>query len=70
MTVTLALRVVELETQLTFQQATLEALNGVVTQQQAQLEQLEKRLAQVSASLRLGGGTPSDGADEPPPPHY
>lgn len=63
-------RVVELETQLTFQQQILDTLNDVVTRQVAQIDALERKFEQITASLQLGGGTTPDGADEPPPPHY
>ena len=64
-------RIEELETQLAFQEDTLQALNEIVTRQQSQIDTLSRdvqvllaQLQQLSDSMQLPDG------EEAPPPHY
>ncbi|MBL6752126.1 MAG: SlyX family protein [Nevskia sp.] len=64
-------RIVELETRLSYQDELLQVLNGVVTRQGRQLEQLDLTCRQLAERLRSAGdavfqGTPADNV----PPHY
>jgi SlyX protein len=63
-------RLVELESRLAYQEDTLQVLNGVVTRQQKQIEQLEAAcrtlLERLSKTSEVHRGT----ADEEVPPHY
>ncbi|MDH4275129.1 MAG: SlyX family protein [Gammaproteobacteria bacterium] len=64
-------RITELETKLAFQEDTLQALNDIVTRQQAELYQLRKEISALHEQLRAM--TPSmiaTQAEETPPPHY
>ena len=64
-------RVVELEQKLTFQQAAFDQLNGVVLEQQAELEQLRREVRTLNQLLQRlhdrGGG---DDLPHEKPPHY
>lgn len=63
-------QLVELQTQLAFQEDALRALDAVVTDQQQRLDrltQLSARLERQFGELVARGDEP---ADEAPPPHY
>lgn len=64
-------RIIEIETRLAYQEQTLNELNQVMTDQQAQLTRLERSAETLSARLQAmaesDGG--SDQGDERPP-HY
>ena len=69
-------RLIELETKVSYQEKLLEDLDGVVREQQEQLERLELRVAQLVTQWAGGSGpaqregeSESEG-EEPPPPHY
>ena len=62
-------RLIELETRLSYQEATLRDLNDVITRQQQQIDRLEqlcRLLAERSARQEIAKGTPEDEV----PPHY
>lgn len=67
-----AARLVELETQLSYQEDLIQHLNEVVSQQQTQLERLESSMNVLANRLKgvePDGGS-AYGAPEQPPPHY
>ena len=64
-------RIIELETKISYQDHTVQELNEVVTEQQRQIDQLEKNVNKLSEHLKAQN--PSDLArpeEEAPPPHY
>jgi len=64
-------RLVDLEIRLTHQEATLQALNDVVAEQQTLIDGLRKEVETLKRQLR--DMTPADIAapwEETPPPHY
>lgn len=64
-------RLVELETRLSFQEHTLEALNEVVTRQQQQIEALVREVQALKDRLRAAAPSPVGPLEEEkPPPHY
>lgn len=64
----------KLQTQLTFQEDTIEQLNQLVAQQNTELAEVNRRLQWLGRKLnQLQGdtdGPASDPSQEPPPPHY
>lgn len=64
-------RVVELETRLTFQEHTLQALNDVLIRQQQQIETLVREVQALKDRMRTAASSPVGPLeDEKPPPHY
>ncbi|MBL4741818.1 MAG: SlyX protein [Idiomarina sp.] len=67
-------RIEHLESQLTFQEDTIESLNQLVTQQSRELTEIHERLRwlgrKVSQLQNSDSGPESDPSQEPPPPHY
>lgn len=64
-------RVVELETRLSFQEHTLQALNDIVTRQQQEIEVLVREIQALKDRLRAAAPSPVGPLeDEKPPPHY
>lgn len=64
-------RLTDLEIRITHQDATLQALNEVVTQQQQLIAQLRKELEAVKGRLReLNAPDIAATWEETPPPHY
>lgn len=64
-------RLIEIETRLSFQEHTLQALNDVVIRQQQQIDALVREIQTLKERLRAA--TPSSVGlleDEKPPPHY
>ncbi len=65
-------RITELEIKLAYQDDTIQQLDGVICQQQKQIDALEKQLKQLMGSM----SDPADGSLEKPslfdelPPHY
>ncbi len=59
-----------LETQLGFQDRTIETLNEVVTKQQDQIDELTLQVEKLMELLRDTEQPSIDGGEEPPPPHY
>jgi SlyX protein len=62
-------RIDALETRLTFQDETIEALNKTITAQWQQIDALARQLASLSERLREAEAHAPGAADEPPP-HY
>lgn len=58
-----------LEESFLYQEQTIDALNDVIIEQQAQLNGLEDQLLRLQALLTAIDKNPDDGED-PPPPHY
>jgi SlyX protein len=65
---TLGERIDVLETRLTFQDETIEALNKTITAQWQQIDALTRQLAELSERLREAEAN-APAANEPPP-HY
>jgi SlyX protein len=64
-------RIDALEVRIAYQDRTIEDLNGVVTAQWKQLDDLTKQVARMADRLRnVEENAPSSGEPEPPPPHY
>lgn len=64
-------RLIELETRLTFQEHTQQALNVVVTRQQQQIDALVREIETLKDRLRAAAPSPVGPLeDEKPPPHY
>lgn len=64
-------RVIDLEIRLTHQEATLQALNDVIADQQRLIDQLRKEMEALKRQVR--DMSPADIAapwEETPPPHY
>jgi SlyX protein len=62
-------RLVELEIKVTYQEDTIEQLHQVILQQQAVLDRLERRLAELEERQWVGSAYDRKTRDEPPP-HY
>ena len=61
----------EMQTQLSFQEDTIAQLNDVVTRQQKQIDVLEQSIEQLKKQLKdVVESEPELQGDEPPPPHY
>lgn len=64
-------RLIELETRLAFQEATLQDLNDVLSAQQRRIGELEALCRQLAERLaRLGPDLFKGGAEDEVPPHY
>lgn len=64
-------RIAELESSIAFQDSTIEELNAVVTQQQRQIDQLEKNLSVLKDQMKnLASSNIAIDDEEMPPPHY
>lgn len=63
-------RVTELESRLTFQDDTIQALNDVLVAQQRALERLQLQVAALAKRQEEVDGQFEVGEDEAPPPHY
>ncbi len=64
-------RIIDLQSQLAFQDQTINELNDVITDQQKQIDELRQQiqiLEQRIISLAENSGV--SGEKEPPPPHY
>jgi SlyX protein len=62
-------RIDVLETRLTFQEVTIEALNNTITSQWLKIDALTRQLANLSERLQEAETHAQDAANEPPP-HY
>jgi len=63
--------IAELETQLAFQDDTLQTLNEIVTRQQQQIDKLEREVQRLVVQLQqLGDAMHRPESEEAPPPHY
>ena len=64
-------RIAELETQLAFQEDTLQTLNEIVTRQQSQIDKLNHEVEALLAQLQqISDAMRSPESEEAPPPHY
>jgi SlyX protein len=64
-------RIEELETQLAFQEDTLQTLNEIVTRQQLQIDKLSHDVQVLSEQLlQLSDAMRRPESEEAPPPHY
>lgn len=60
----------DLQSQLAFQEDTIQTLDGIVTRQQARLDQIEAVIEQLKAQLvELAAWSEREAPDQPPP-HY
>lgn len=63
--------IVELQTRIAFQDGVIEQLNQVVTDQQQQIDRLERRMEKLLGQVEaLQADQVIQQANEPPPPHY
>ena len=64
-------RIAELESQLAFQDNTIQELNDIVTRQQAQIDDLSSAVKLLLNQVKqLNEVVTAPEGDEPPPPHY
>jgi len=64
-------RIIELETKISYQDHIIGELNDVVTNQQRQIDQMEKAVEQLRQHLKQGASTGiARPEEETPPPHY
>ena len=61
---------IQIQTQLAFQDRTIEKLNEVMTAQQRQLDEIEKQIKFLASKLRDVALSDQGESPEPPPPHY
>ncbi len=59
-----------LETRIAHQDATIEDLNRIVTEQWGAIDLLTRHLAALRERVREMAERPAESGDEPPPPHY
>ena len=59
-----------LEARIAHQDATIEDLNRIVTEQWSAIDVLTRHLAALRERVREMAERPSEPGDEPPPPHY
>jgi len=64
-------RIEELESQLAFQEHTVQTLNEIVTRQQGEIEKLQQDMQAIIAQIRLlNDAVRRPSSEEAPPPHY
>lgn len=64
-------RIAELETQLAFQEDTLQSLNEIVARQQSQIDRLNHDVQLLANQLQqLSDSMQRPDSEEAPPPHY
>ncbi len=64
-------RLLAMEERLTFQQRTIEELNGVVLSHDRRLEQLSRELGRIAGAMgRLADALPGEELPHEKPPHY
>lgn len=64
-------RLAELESQIAFQDDTLQTLNEIVTRQELQLDKLHAKLEQLLGQVQdLSESIVTAQGDDKPPPHY
>lgn len=61
-------RIIDLEVKLSFMEETVEALNGVILEQAAAIEALNKKLERLDQRVSKDGG--DVGPQDERPPHY
>ncbi len=65
------MRIIELETKISYQDHTIDELNDVIVQQQQQIDQINLQLKRLHAQLtHLRSSSSEINADDTPPPHY
>ncbi len=71
MTKDLSTRIEALETQLAFQDQTIEDLNKTITDQWSEFDKLKQQINRLKSQLvDVQSSMDGPGAGEPPPPHY
>jgi SlyX protein len=64
-------RVEELESQLAFQDALIESLNGTVARQDGEIIELKRQFSQLNERLKeIGDASPGASPQDETPPHY
>ena len=64
-------RLQEIESQLAFQEDTIQSLNNTVAEQQLVIDKLTAQLVQIIEQMKqISEAMPQLEGDEPPPPHY
>jgi SlyX protein len=63
-------QLVELQTQLAFQEDALQTLDAVVTRQQRQIDEMERQLRRWQQQISDLRSELESGRSEAPPPHY
>ncbi|HHX8467330.1 TPA: SlyX family protein [Vibrio diabolicus] len=64
-------RINDLECQLAFQEQTIEALNGALSQQQLQITKMLDQMKYVVGKVKnMDSSNLADPSEETPPPHY
>lgn len=64
-------RLIELETKISYQEHIIGELNEVVTEQQRQIDRMEKELKRIQTHLKgISGSGLARPDEEAPPPHY
>lgn len=63
-------QLVDLQSQLTFQEDTILTLNGIVTEQQQQIERLNEMLNQLKSQVEAASDAEPDQTIIERPPHY
>ncbi|RRJ84165.1 SlyX family protein [Aestuariirhabdus litorea] len=66
----LSSQLVELQTQLAFQEDTIDALNAVVTRQQQQIDRMAVQLESLKKRFESLPDTLGEEVPDQPPPHY
>ncbi|MRI35336.1 hypothetical protein EOPP23_20465 [Endozoicomonas sp. OPT23] len=61
---------IELQTQVAYQEDTVSQLNDVVTRQQQEIDLLRREMEQLKQQMISLSTAPEGGQDEAPPPHY
>ncbi|AWN46854.1 SlyX protein [Methylobacterium terrae] len=59
-----------LEARIAHQDATIEDLNRIVTEQWSAIDLLTRQVAALRERVREMAERPAEAGDEPPPPHY
>ncbi|MFT6914798.1 MAG: SlyX protein [Motiliproteus sp.] len=64
-------QMIDLQTQVAFQDDTIQALNDALSHQQLELERLMQMVKVINGQVKqLAPESGESQADEPPPPHY
>ncbi len=64
-------QLIDLQTQVAFQDDTIQALNDALSHQQLELERLMQMVKIINGQVKqLAPEASESSADEPPPPHY
>ena len=64
-------QLIDLQTQVAFQEDTIQALNDALSHQQIEIERLTQMVKIINGQVKQMAPESSESpADEPPPPHY